>query len=164
MKFTITLLTSTLMLVAALPASAVETRESSGSLSTSKAIRDAEKTLVAVSTWNTKGAIAFNDDASRAELFNLHSSTRRLLRSLSILNAREPLHFFDQYSAFATKLSDLHKAVALKSDWAPLIGDVIQASTNAINALKRESPVATPTLAGTTGSRDVETPISNPRL
>jgi hypothetical protein len=128
------------MAIAATLASGAETTPSKphGAMvsAATKLTREAEKTLLTVTAWNSVNPVLFSDDARRNQLFNVTSQTRRVIRSLAVLNDKNAVPFFSEYSSFANALSDLHKAVTLKTDWSPLVEETLVAATNALIALK----------------------------
>lgn len=137
-RFFVTALALVLVLVATPSALAAEpnsaTRKSPSA--TAKVTREAEKTLLAVASWNITGPTFFADTDSRIQLFNITSQTGRVIRTLSVLNERDTVPFLSEYSAFANALSELRKAVALKTDWAPLVDNVLNSASSALSALK----------------------------
>lgn len=140
MRPVITTLALALLTTLALPvanAEVIQAKPPAASASaTFKVTREAEKTLLAVTAWNSSNPALFTDDTRRNQLFNVTSQTRRVIRSLSVLNDKDAIPFFSEYVSFANALSDLHKAVALNMDWSPLIEDTLTSAATALLALK----------------------------
>lgn len=109
---------------------------------TAKAKRDTEKVLMAVSSWTKGGPIDFNDHGSKTQLFALTSKAKRLASTLAILHVKEPIPFLTQYESFVTSLTELHKAVVLKSEWVSLLEGATNTSHSALAALQEPMPHA----------------------
>ncbi|MFZ9708429.1 MAG: hypothetical protein ACO3CV_02185 [Steroidobacteraceae bacterium] len=109
---------------------------------TAKAKRDAEKILMAVSSWTKRGSIDFNDHGAKTQLFALTSKAKRLASALAILHVKEPIPFLTQYESFVTSLTELHKAVVLKSEWVSLLEGATNTSRSALAALREPMPHA----------------------
>lgn len=140
MRLAVITLALAVLTITALPAASTEPKQARPAAATAsaatKVAREAEKTLLAVTAWNSSNPALFADDTRRIQLFNVTSQTRRVIRSLAILNDRDAIPFFSEYSSFANALSDLHKAVALKSDWSPLVEETLISASKALLALK----------------------------
>jgi len=142
-RLAVTTLALALITITALPTASAEPKRANSPAATAsaatKVTRDAEKTLLAVTAWSSSNPALFADDTRRNQLFNVTSQTRRVIRSLAVLNDKEAVPFFSEYSSFATALSDLHKAVALKTDWGPLVEETLASATKALRAIQ-DSP------------------------
>ena len=140
MRVAVTTLALALRAIAVTPTADAETLRANPAAAmtsaTTKVTREAEKTLLTVSAWNSANPALFSDDTRRNQLFNVTSQTRRVIRSLAVLNDKDAVPFFAEYSSFASALADLHKAVALKTDWSPLIEETLVSATKALQALK----------------------------